>query len=107
MLDDSIRTAIALKRFSLIGPILNGLADNQAKYFSEVCANPIEMPHYGLRNYSPKTLSVWVDDYRRFGIDGLKPGYRNDIGKSRKINNEVAEKIFEERKNNMQLPLST
>jgi putative transposase len=97
MLENATREAIALKRFSLISPVLNGQVDNQQEYFAELAGKPIDMPHYGMRNYSPKTLAGWLNDYRRSGIDGLKPGYRSDRGKSRKINDELVDKIREKR----------
>ncbi len=97
MLDNEKREQIALKKFSLIGPVLNGQVDNQKEYFIEVTSKAIEMPHYGMRIYSPKTLASWLNEYRRGGIDALKPGYRSDRGKSRKIDDGVLEKIREKR----------
>lgn len=55
--------AIALKRFSLINSVLNGQVTNRKKYFEELCANPIDMPHYGLKHYAPKTLYSWLNMY--------------------------------------------
>ncbi|MGI6488125.1 MAG: DDE-type integrase/transposase/recombinase [Syntrophothermaceae bacterium] len=101
MLDNEKREQIALKRFSLISPVLNGQVDNQKEYFAEVTSKAIDMPYYGMRIYSPKTLTSWLSDYRRGGIDALKPGYRSDRGKSRKIDDEMLEKI---RKKRMQKP---
>ena len=95
MFTDSVREAVALKKFSLISPILNGQVDNQKKYLEDVCKNPIEMPYYGLKRYAPKTLSNWVSEYISDGIEALKPGHRNDRGKSRKIDDELALKIKE------------
>ncbi len=97
MLDNEKREQIALKRFSLIAPVLNGQVENQTEYFIEVTSNPIEMPYYGMRKYSPKTLAGWLYDYRRSGIDALKPGFRSDRGKSRKIDEALLEKIREKR----------
>jgi len=97
MLDNEKREQIALRRFSLISPVLNGQVDNQKEYFIEVTSKAIDMPYYGMRMYSPKTLGSWLSDYRRGGIDALKPGYRSDRGKSRKIDDELVEKIREKR----------
>ena len=101
MLDNEKREQIALKRFSLISPVLNGQVNNQKEYFAEVTSKAIDIPYYGMRMYSPKTLTSWLSDYRRGGIDALKPGYRSDRGKSRKIDAEMLEKI---RKKRMQKP---
>lgn len=97
MLDAKTRKAIALKKFSLISPVLNGQVKNQKKYFEDICAEPIDMPHYGRKVYSPKTFMSWLNDYRRGGLEYLKPGYRSDRGKSRKISPEIIVKIKEKR----------
>ena len=95
MFTDSVREAVALKKFSLISPILNDQVDNHKKYLEGICKSPIEMPYYGLKMYAPKTLSNWVSEYTSYGIEALKPGHRNDKGKSRKIDTELALKIKE------------
>ncbi|WP_092484962.1 helix-turn-helix domain-containing protein [Desulfoscipio geothermicus] len=41
-----------------------------------------------LKNYNPKTMQAWLFAYRRGGLEGLKPGYRSDKGKSRKVSDE-------------------
>jgi transposase InsO family protein len=91
------RETIALKKFSLIAPVLNGQIENQKDYFETLCVQPIEMPRYGMKIYSPKTLASWLADYRRGGLDALKPGYRSDRGLSRKVSPDIAEKIREKR----------
>jgi len=60
------------KRFALIGPVINGFEQNAEAYFRAVCEQPIDMPHYGLREYSPKTIRRWSNDYNRYGFEGLK-----------------------------------
>lgn len=95
MIDDKTREAIALKKFSLISPVLNGQVENQKKYFSEICTNPIDMPFYGSKEYTPKTLQYWLSQYLKDGIEALRPGYRSDRGKSRKIDESLAQKISE------------
>jgi len=97
MLDNEKREQIALQKFSLIAPVLNGQVDNQSEYFIEITSKAIDMPYYGMRKYSPKTLAGWLNDYRRSGIEALKPGFRSDRGKSRKIDEALLEKIREKR----------
>lgn len=96
-MNEKTRTEIALKKFSLIAPLVNGLEKNISEYLKKVCSEPIEMPHYGFKHYQPKTLREWLLNYRRGGLDNLKPGYRSDRGKSRKVSEEVlseAQKIW-------------
>ncbi|ABO49819.1 Integrase, catalytic region [Desulforamulus reducens MI-1] len=104
MLTAKDRESIALKKFSLISPVLNGQVKNQKDYFETICVKPIDMPYYGFRMYSPKTLMCWLSDYRRGGLDSLKPGYRSDKGKSRKVSLEIADEI---RKKRSQMPRIT
>lgn len=96
MLSPQLKEQIALKKFSLISPVINGQVENQKEYFQLLCSKPIELPHYGARRYSPKTLANWLGEYRRLGFDALKPGSRSDRGKSRKITAEMEAKIIEQ-----------
>jgi transposase InsO family protein len=97
VLDENTRNAIALKRFSLISPVLNGQASSNKAYYSTITEKPIEMPYYGARKYSPKTVESWYCDYMRGGIDALKPRPRGDKGGSRRINEELGAKIIEKK----------
>jgi hypothetical protein len=98
MLDESTRTAIALKKLSLLGPVINGQTKSNSAYYAEVTAKPIEMPYYGIKQYSPKTIESWYCDYMRGGIDALKPAIRGDKGGHRKIDGELGEKVLEKKK---------
>lgn len=105
-MDDKTRNAIALKKFSIIGPVLNGQVKNNTEYFKQVASSPIEMPFYGARNYSYKTLESWLCDYNKRGLDGLVRGCRSDKGKSRKISTEIGEEILNRRKSNTRIPIT-
>jgi len=96
MLDEITRQAIAHKRFSLISPVINKQVDNNIEYFRQVTSNPIEMPYYGIRKYSPKTLESWYCRYMKGDIEALKPSLRGDTGNSRKIDEIVGKKIIDE-----------
>lgn len=94
-LDDKMRETIALKKFSIVAPVLNGQIPNQKSYFTKICEKPIELPYYGSKSYTPKTLQYWASSYLKDGIDALKPGYRSDKGKHRKIGNEILQRVKE------------
>lgn len=94
MLDEPTRTAIALKKFSIISPILNGQVERLGEYCVRVADSPIDMPHYGMKKYTPKTISIWYTDYMRHGIDSLKPSARSDKGGTRKVTTEFAEALI-------------
>src|SRR6056297_3848369 len=94
---DNDREQIALFRFSLISPILNGQVEKQSKYLAKIAAKKHNVPYYGVREYSPKTIECWVRDYRKKGFNGLKPKLRSDKGKSRKLTPELKEVILKVR----------
>jgi len=98
MLDENTRNAVALKRFSLISPVLNGQVTNNREYYAEVSEGSIDMPYYGTKKYAPKTVEMWYTDYMRGGLDALKPRPRGDRGGSRKIGEELGERIMEKKK---------
>jgi hypothetical protein len=94
-MDEKERQGVALKKFSLISPVLNGHELNAADYFRRLSAEPVKMPgKTGLRHYSEKTFMAWLQDYRRYGFDGLLKHPRSDKGKHRKINSEIGGHII-------------
>lgn len=105
-MNEEQRKAVGLKRFSIISPVLNGQVPNNAVYFREIVAEPIDMPGLGPRRYSEKTLQGWLSSYMRSGIDALINANRSDKGKSRKINDALAEKIIAERRQNPAIPIT-
>lgn len=106
MMDEKTRQAVALKRFSVISPIVSGKVKNNREYFEELSKAPLDMPYYGIRLYHYKTFESWLYDYYRYGLDGLTPGFRSDKGKSRKITEEIGERIKQLRIENPKIPVT-
>ena len=96
-MNDAQREQIALFRFSIISPVLTGQEPNAADYFRRISARQHEVPVYGLKEYSPKTMYDWLLAYRKHGFEGLKPLRRSDKAKSRKITPEMEKMILAER----------
>jgi len=94
MIDEKTRVAVALRRFSLISPIINGQVASIVEYSKEVTKSPIEMPHYGFKSYAPRTIGAWYSAYIKGGIDALKPSPRSDRGVSRVLHPEMIESIL-------------
>jgi transposase InsO family protein len=105
-MEEKQREAIALKKFSIISPVLNGQVAANIDYFRETAAHPIDMPHLGVRKYSVKTFEAWLYRYRRYGFDGLVNDHRSDRGKRRKITAETGDKITEARKSAPNMPIT-
>ena len=59
-MDEKTRQAIALKRFSVISPIISGNVKNNTEYFQELSKTPVDMPYHGVRLYHYKTFESWL-----------------------------------------------
>ena len=106
-MDEKERQAVALKKFSLISPVLNGQEASAADYFRRLSAEPVQMPGgIGERRYSEKTYATWLYEYRRYGFDALLQAPRSDKGKHRKINAETGAQIVYARKNSPSMPVT-
>ncbi|WP_227764567.1 Mu transposase C-terminal domain-containing protein [Zhaonella formicivorans] len=93
-MDEKEREAVALFRYGLIAPILNGQVTSQKDYLAQIASHPHDVPHYGVKEFAPKTIEFWVKAYRRCGFEGLKPKGRSDKGSVRNIPEELKEKIL-------------
>lgn len=100
------REQVALFRYGIIAPILNGQVSNLTRYFIEQSSKTHDVPCYGIKEYSYKTFEAWLKDYRRDGFDGLKPGNRSDKGIPRKISNDLEAHLVALRKEQRLLPVS-
>ena len=97
------REQIALFRYGLIAPILNGQEKNQKAYLQKEATKVHNVPYYGSKEYVPKTIYGWLRSYRRGGFEALKPKKRSDRGKSRKISGKLKKQILTLRKKNLNL----
>lgn len=95
-MDEKIRNELALFRFSLIAPLLNGSVEGSAKdYLESVCARSYQIPGVGLREFSPATVKRWLCEYRRHGLEGLKRKLRSDQGLARTLSADLSQSIKE------------
>lgn len=95
-MDKNTKTELALFRFSLIAPLVNGSCEkSQKEYLEEICAKRYDVPGLGNREFSTTTVRYWLSLYRRYGLDGLKTKPRNDQGRFRHLSFEAQEFIKE------------
>ena len=94
-MDEKTRKEIALFRFGLIAPVINGNVTAQMKYFRQLAQKEHNVPLWGKRFYKAETFKAWLKQYRCFGFDGLMPKEREDKGQSRKIDAQLAQVIKE------------
>jgi transposase InsO family protein len=105
-MNEKERQAVALKKFSLISPVLNGQEASATDYFRRLAAEPVDMPVFGMKRYAEKTFLTWLYNYRRYGFDALLKGHRSDKGKHRKITAETGGQIVHMRKCNPAMPIT-
>ena len=105
MVDEKVRESIALFRYGLIAPIINGQISFQKTYLEEVAGKKHQVPYYGKKEFTPKTISCWLLDYRRAGFAGLKPKSRSDKGQCRKLNAQQEERLLLLRQQHRDMPV--
>lgn len=105
-MEEKDREHVALFRFGLLAPVLLNQVASQKDYLAEAAAKKHHVPHYGEKEFSPKTLSCWLLAYRREGFEGLKPKRRSDRGQPRKFSCEQEEHILALRNLERNLPVS-
>lgn len=88
---------IALFRYSLIVPALNGTYSDRSmnEYFINVATKEHMLPNGDKRYFDVSSIKNWYYQYKKYGFDGLKPGVRSDRGKSKKIPITVLDTIQE------------
>ena len=105
-MEEKQREQVALFRYGLIAPILNNQVASQKDYLGEVTAKKHQVPYYGEKEFTPKTLSCWLLAYRREGFEGLKPKKRSDRGQPRRLSVEQEEHLLALRKLERKMPVT-
>jgi putative transposase len=89
-MDDKQRLDLALFRYSLIAPLINGTLETSiTDYLGTTCAKTYDVPGLGRREFVPRTLLVWRSLYQQYGLDGLKGKTRRDRGHFRRLSAEA------------------
>jgi transposase InsO family protein len=95
MLESNHVKEIALFRFQIISPLLtlSGPRGTLKREMARIAERTHDHPVRGLIRIGPGTIEEWLYIYKREGFDGLLPAGREDRGKSRAIDENLAEKI--------------
>jgi len=89
---DRVKEELAMFKFSVIAPIVNGTYKGPAtEYFAEAAACEFDVPGAGKRRFMPSTIKSWLGLYRKYGLDGLHPRKRSDAGKQRRLTEPMRE----------------
>jgi transposase InsO family protein len=90
------RRRLALWRYEIIVPLL-GLEEaprgSLKAALGRLAARTYQHPDHGPVRLAWGTLEGWLYDYRTHGLEGLEPSARNDRGKSRRLDDALAEAI--------------
>lgn len=88
-------TDLALFRYAIIAPLLSitGPRGTQQREIQKLAQRQHNHPRRGPISVGVGTIEEWLLRYRRGGLDGLEDGRRSDLGKSRRIDDEIAEAI--------------
>jgi transposase InsO family protein len=94
-MDDKTAQKMAMFRFGLIAPALNGTFTQQCKqaYYRDVTSRPLVLPDNTTRSYAVPTLVYWEGLYRKGGFDALANKGRSDAGHPRKLAQEAKDAI--------------
>ena len=95
-MDQNKKQDVALKKYSLIAPVINGLPDEYpslSAYFRDASTREIISTDGTKRMYSPGTIQKWYYSYKEGGFDALLPSSRSDLGIPRKIDDDLKEEI--------------
>ena len=92
---DPGRDEMAMVRFSVIAPCVNGVisAGSKAEYYRKVAETPVELPGGRLRTFSPNTFSYWEHAYRHGGFEALAADGRSDSGETRALTEEEQRRV--------------
>jgi putative transposase len=104
-MNEKVREQVALFRYGLIAPLLNGQVDSK-EYFSGLEGKVHSVPYYGERKIAEKTMKEWLLYYRRNGFESLKPKKRMDQGNSRRLSPDDQDLVLEIRKKSLHMPVS-
>lgn len=87
---------IALMRYGAIAPLVAGLDErypSKSAFYAEVSDKGIVGPDGSVHHYAPATIENWYLAYQKHGFDALLPKGRSDAGMSRKLDEELQERI--------------
>lgn len=87
---------IALMRYAAVAPIIAGLDEtypSKQAFYNDISEKGVTAPDGTVHHYAPATIEKWYLDYQRDGFDALMPKSRSDAGRSRKLDDELQERI--------------
>ena len=88
------RLDAAMFRYRVIAPLIDLAGAARMAEVRRLAAKPWVIPGTGRTRIAEGTILHWLRNWRRGGLDALKPGRRSDRGKSRRLTAEAAELLI-------------
>lgn len=90
-MEENLRNEIALFRYGVLAPFIQRQTDivHPWTYFRSVEDKKFEYIDGTFRQISTTTMARWYRAYQEKGFDGLKPERRRDLGKQRKVDEDL------------------
>lgn len=94
-MEENLRNQIALFRYGILAPYIQRQVDTKVPwtFFRSAADKKYQYIDGTFRSVSPSSIERWLKSYNEKGFDGLKPLGRSDVGKQRKIDDELSKKI--------------
>ncbi len=91
------KNSIALFKYAVIAPLVNGIDDCKSKeeFYRTAASKEYTLPNGKKTILSAGTVKRWYIQYCNNGFDMLKPKGRSDTGISRKISSNCIDRIYE------------
>ena len=92
-----MKMRIALSRYSVISPLVNGTADpgqSHNQFFIEAAQKTYAGPYGTPMTVGASTVEKWYLAYKKRGFDALIPKDRSDMGDSRKLIPDMQDQIL-------------
>lgn len=105
-MNDNEKNEIALFRYGTIAELVSGTTKCSSKkaYFREKAENQIFTIGSKSIKVSAQTIERWYLAYKKSGFEGLKPKGRSDLGRPRKIDDEIITVIKQYVTNHPRMP---
>ena len=105
-LTDKYRTEVALFRYGILAPLISGTWDGGSdhQFFKKAANKTYTLPNGKEKNYTTHTIYRWYLAYSKDGFDALKIKGRTDVGKFRRIDDDIADQIIYMKKEYPRLP---
>lgn len=95
-MDEKQKNDIALFRYGVIAPFVQRQCEEERPwtFFRNAQKKKYEYINGEMTSVSATTMARWYKDYLEKGFDGLKPVARCDLGRMRKIDEDVQKKVI-------------